>query len=759
MITTKLAVMYRHTKLKVSNLVVGVFLAYLAACPDIGYAAVQLKATEAKPIPNYKYTKDANDVSQLTNGSTVIYPMWIQQSAVGWSNHTPVSVSLSLKDTVATTRNRFSGTLRVHTTRRDKSAVKIPVRFDVYTETEPGKYAHAAYRQNDPSAYSDSSSHWLDIPVKAVTGKLLLVMHASGQFVFTDELEWQDGADDSALTLPAALGDASKVLADSTLRLKTAYQQLAAGDTVVGTGISATNTSVLNQLNNSNDVSVNKPAGDTNQSTVKAVVYPESPWDDLPMTIPASVTTATPSAPLKLYGTPTERETGAFAISNLSSSDLTVKLSLVDAQNNATNQILLRQVVYVLAADGKAIPDALKPFAAVPQVVVKPGKSAHIWVTANLIGLTPGKHNYLVKLQDDSGNALGQQAIELNVANLNPPKSLEGAVTWAYDTDKPIFNRPEEAKANLLDHGVNVFVIPNALIPRPTLTGAWEEARSLIFENELKRYAGHGKFMLYLNWREADLAGYNLTWLASNSSTSLTAKKLAVKNWLTKVNQKMAALGISKQDWMVYPVDEVRGSEINHFIYLAQLIRNADPSVQIYVNPIDTPSFPMTLLQLQQIAPYVDVWQPALAFAEKATNFFESVSPSWWLYSNPISPAKSASPIKHYRSMAWRAWSLGATGIGFWSYSSTRDSSAWDDFDGSRPDWAVVYEDTNSVVDSRRWEAFSEGINDYNLFTTLDSLGVLTAVQRDKIKNGLTQLSTGEQLNLFRIELLQPYLN
>ena len=756
MTTTKLAVMYRHTKLKVSNLAVGVFLAYLAACPGIGYAAVQLKATEAKPIPNYKYTKDVNDVSQLTNGSTVIYPMWAQTSAVGWSNLTPVSMALTLNDTVATTRNRFSGTLRVHTVRREKSGIKIPVRFDVYTETEPGKYAHAAYRQNDPSAYADGSSHWLDIPVKAVTGKLLVVVHAGGQYIFTDEIEWQDGADDSALTLPAALGDASKVLADSTLRLKTAYQQLAAGDTVVGTGTSATNTSVLNQLNNSNDVIVNRPAGDTNQSTVKAVVYPEVPWDDLPLTIPASVTAATPSVPLKLYGTPTERESGAFAISNLYGSDLTVKLSLVDAQNSPTNQILLRQVAYVLASDGKAIPDVLKPFAAVPQVVVKPGKSVHIWVTANLVGLTPGKHNYLVKLQDDTGNALAQQAIELNVANLNPAKWLEGAVTWAYDTDKPIFDHPEEAKANLLAHGVNVFVIPNALIPRPTLAGAWEEARSLMFENELKRYAGHGKFMLFLNWREADLAGYNLTWLASNSSTSLTAKKLAVKNWLTKVTQKMAALGISKQDWMVYPLDEVRGPEVSYFKYLGQLIRDADPTVQIYANPISSSSFPMTVTQLQDISSYVDVWQPELGFAEKAKSFFQNQS-TWWIYSNPPAPAKSASPL-HYRAMAWRAWSIGAKGIGFWSYSGTRGTTAWDDLDGTRPDWAVVYEDASGVVDSRRWEAFSEGIDDFNLFKELNNNQNLSQTQKDKINTLTNQKVIGSQMQDYRIELLTPFV-
>jgi hypothetical protein len=53
--------------------------------------------------------------------------------------------------------------------------------------------------------------------------------------------------------------------------------------------------------------------------------------------------------------------------------------------------------------------------------------------------------------------------------------------------------------------------------------------------------------------------------------------------------------------------------------------------------------------------------------------------------------------------------------VGFWSYSDTNGSSAWDDIDGRRPDWAVVYESDKGVVSSRRWEAFREGLEDYAL--------------------------------------------
>lgn len=63
---------------------------------------------------------------------------------------------------------------------------------------------------------------------------------------------------------------------------------------------------------------------------------------------------------------------------------------------------------------------------------------------------------------------------------------------------------------------------------------------------------------------------------------------------------------------------------------------------------------------------------------------------------------------------------FGASGVGFWSYSDTNGSSAWNDLDGKYPDWAVVYEADNRIVSSRRWEAFREGLEDYSLLSAVD---------------------------------------
>jgi hypothetical protein len=44
--------------------------------------------------------------------------------------------------------------------------------------------------------------------------------------------------------------------------------------------------------------------------------------------------------------------------------------------------------------------------------------------------------------------------------------------------------------------------------------------------------------------------------------------------------------------------------------------------------------------------------------------------------------------------------------------------TAWDDFDGKYPDFSVIYEGpNNSIISSRRWEAWRMGIEDYELLT------------------------------------------
>jgi hypothetical protein len=72
--------------------------------------------------------------------------------------------------------------------------------------------------------------------------------------------------------------------------------------------------------------------------------------------------------------------------------------------------------------------------------------------------------------------------------------------------------------------------------------------------------------------------------------------------------------------------------------------------------------------------------------------------------------------------MPWKAFLLGFKGAGFWAYADIGGGqdpgTAWDDFDGNNPDYAVIYEgEGNTVLSSRRWDAWRVGVEDYELLT------------------------------------------
>ena len=67
--------------------------------------------------------------------------------------------------------------------------------------------------------------------------------------------------------------------------------------------------------------------------------------------------------------------------------------------------------------------------------------------------------------------------------------------------------------------------------------------------------------------------------------------------------------------------------------------------------------------------------------------------------------------------MSWDAYFNNVSGIGFWSYTGDpRKKFITDPFTNINMDYGVVYDGPGrSIISSRRWEAFSLGLEDYQI--------------------------------------------
>ena len=201
--------------------------------------------------------------------------------------------------------------------------------------------------------------------------------------------------------------------------------------------------------------------------------------------------------------------------------------------------------------------------------------------------------------------------------------------------------------------------------------------------------------------------------------------KAGMRQYLTRWVAHLRATGVDYDRFAMYPFDEDLGDE---FYELAKFIKKVDPRIPLFAN---SPGRGQEK-GVGRFLPYVDTWclperlpRSRQARAELRRHGDKEI----WRY-NARGNAKSLSPYEYYRLQPWRAWSEGDTGCGFWVYATGRGGQScngWDDYTCGRGRWSVMYDGRDAPVDgggevyipSRRWEAWREGVEDYEYLHTL----------------------------------------
>lgn len=694
-----------------------------------------IRVLSLTPAPNYPRTTDALDIQQLTDGILETFPMWVRKGGVGWARTTPIIIKLRVTNP-GTSKDLISGVLRFHTAKQLISDVTPPKRIDIYTEAASGGYSRIAGSQIPTTSFSDKASHWIELAVSGVGPGLLVVLHADSDFVFLDEIQWVYKSTVPSSKASTAILNPENVVADSLNNLKQSF---------------------LSSVAPAPKPSINKGEGETADPIM---LWEQAPWDQFIPYPNKQEILPRKGQPVLLFGTKDELESGCVGILNTSPDPKNIVIK-IEQSGNRGNSIELRAVKEVMAANGNLVFDALAPMGNGENVLLPPGVASYIWITADLSKYCCGKTNLVLQVTDIKTNAMFQLPILIAVADYALAGKQVRAVNWAYSTDKPIWSNPPAVVNDLGIHGVNVFVIPPWIVPQPTLNGTWDLYRSRRLEETVTLFRNRGTLLLYMGWNKSnDPSNKALAWLYADSNKEDVTRKNAMRAWLASLASELGRLGFGKNDWALYPIDEARGEDLTRLERIAALVKGIDPSIRIYANPDSTSDTSVTHDHLEALKPFVDIWQPNILFAASTgKEFFQNLNVPWWVYSNASTPAKAASPLNHYRAMSWKAWLLGADGVGFWSYSDTSGTSAWDDLDGSRPDWAVVYEN-ETPTSSRRWEAFREGLEDHRLLqAAVTDNPLLSPSEKQALNKEIQNMTaaslTTSQLQQVRLRLLR----
>jgi len=183
-----------------------------------------------------------------------------------------------------------------------------------------------------------------------------------------------------------------------------------------------------------------------------------------------------------------------------------------------------------------------------------------------------------------------------------------------------------------------------------------------------------------------------------------TGWKPEYEQWVRGAAAAMEAAGLSYDDWVLHIYDETLCPE---FLECAKRIKAVEPRIRIFSD------FMGTVEQIQDFAPYVDYWCPYFADLTKSDGgclqAMRATGKPIWTYE---CGSQKTMGLGHCRALPWVSWANNLQGSFNWCYPG----SAWDERGIGDINYGHIYAGyRGEPVSSKRWEAWSDGLEDYLL--------------------------------------------
>ncbi|MCD6201099.1 MAG: VCBS repeat-containing protein [Bacteroidales bacterium] len=415
-----------------------------------------------------------------------------------------------------------------------------------------------------------------------------------------------------------------------------------------------------------------------------------------------------------------ETESAAFNLANYSNRPVTVRIepsSLVRNDSSATlsfrKVLSFHEVVDVPTHSLDLSADALPHMNGARTLTLAPWTLRQVWINIDASQIPQGEWHTKIRcrtLEVEPAEAVVTLQVKVWPVSLTREDPLR-LCHWGYVESSVLKEMPEEALDDQVRHGTNVFVAGSHWVPAAAFDTQGNLTGKIDFSVHDRYVRDHVPYGLILFF------GYQGALKGPAKMFSPVWTK-AYKEWIRRWRDHLQTMGVDYEDYAFYPIDEPGLHEglVDKVVKLARAIKEVDPRLQVYADPVSRASMD----DLKKMAPYLDIWCPnrngyLLNEGNDKLEYIKSTGKTVWTYECE-GDAKHQSPLGYYRSQSWLVWWRGLTGIGFWSYCTSRHNPWYVPRGGQ--DYLLIYQG-NGVVTSKRWEAVRDGMEDYGILYQL----------------------------------------
>jgi hypothetical protein len=414
----------------------------------------------------------------------------------------------------------------------------------------------------------------------------------------------------------------------------------------------------------------------------------------------------------------------AILLTNASGQAKTVTLQLQNPPARAqAGWLKVDAVEWTDTYQGVPVADALMPLKSTQgkyQISVPAGFTRKVWLTVDSAKVPSGKYTSTLLVDKTkvplrltvSPLAMRRPRMSLTMWDNSDSKSLAGVASRGITA-----NNKAAALAMMKSHFVDAPWADRPILP-------WPKAEDFDAQNKLQKpldftvldqwmaeWPQARTFFVFVNVHENEAFGG-----APPGSDQFKAR---LGEYAGVLAAHMKAKGMKPAQLSLLLLDEPggRGNWQDDLIATwAQAIKSGAPELGLNSDPVwKRPD----LQKNQQAITLMDILiantQTYDAGPQEVHDYFQQQRAGGrelWLYS-ATGPVRLFNPQTYYRGQAWRVFSIGGRGMGFWAFCDIGGApTAWNDYQ-IPTSYSPAFLDKTTVYNSIHWDAVREGVEDY----------------------------------------------